>query len=670
MKRETIKQNIFSSRYGEEELSLAFKPLDEHIEILGIKALWRGVPALRAILQNLAQKITNNYTHIQDVSSSRDYNYKEELINSILNFIQNLSIYTIGGTIGGKETLEDVMNDDYNLPKDKVLILTYQIERLEKLIDRLDTISPIESFIYTEIIKGATEYLGTIEDTEDAREFDLGGYITKDADLEGLNLSGILENLKQKSYFLEEYQLLQRDHPHRITETIQMREQEDDHISVNLRLAQSLRTRSIDPVETHIPEFADLIDEHIAYIRKGVIESQKFSDSEKTERLELLDAMQSKAQAYKDSEQMTYLKWLNLNLHFAMIVTASSDLLKDNYEESYPFPFVFKKSEGDIDFEFIKEWMINDDGLDIFKIAGIFKIFDYFRVPDHKDNENAINRIASDIGLNLKFDDIRRLDVELEDDALLLSELARRLNLELKSSFFDRYMVKDGVLSESEFYNVNRLGSFVYIFNRFPERIMIPTIYDLEMNDINKTYGYGVHLIGLNNDYMDADATLMSPFEFILHDVSHSVNHHNDDHLAGGYGSYADSHIQLEKFPEPLKSFMKASYFELTHEDGAELSELIESYQQQQRQIIFSFVQKLGDRTASEELEFKKAILLFTYFKFIKLGVDSHIVNIAASTLNEGMGFTEENIKDTDTFVKLVLRLYMLYAEQPTLSSN
>ena len=144
-------------------------------------------------------------------------------------------------------------------------------------------------------------------------------------------------------------------------------------------------------------------------LEKVLLTLRSFSDSEKTDRLELLDAMQSKAQSYKDSEEMTYLRWLNLNLHFSMIVTASSDLLKDNNEKSYPF--VFKKPEGDIDFEFIKEWMINDDGLDIFKIAGIFKIFNHFQVFDHKDNEDIINRIAADIGLNLKFDDIIRCRV-------------------------------------------------------------------------------------------------------------------------------------------------------------------------------------------------------------------------------------------------------------------
>ena len=44
-----------------------------------------------------------------------------------------------------------------------------------------------------------------------------------------------------------------------------------DHVMENLRLVQSLRTRPIDPYTTHIPEFADLIDEHIGFVRKGIM---------------------------------------------------------------------------------------------------------------------------------------------------------------------------------------------------------------------------------------------------------------------------------------------------------------------------------------------------------------------------------------------------------------
>ena len=265
------------------------------------------------------------------------------------------------------------------------------------------------------------------------------------------------------------------------------------------------------------------------------------------------------------------------------------------------------------------------------------------------------------------------LDVEFEDDALLLSELARRLDLELKP-FFDGYM-RDGDLSMDDFYSINRLGSFVYIFNRFPERMMIPTIYeyDLEMTDINKTYGSGVHLIGLNNDYMEADGALMSPFEFLLHDVSHSVRHHNDNNDSSEldfidvYDSYGNSHTRIENFPELLRSFMQESYFELTHELGARLAELIERYQQQQRQILFPLLQKLGDLTASEELEFKKAILLLNYFELPESLIVFDGENVF---LDIDIEFTEENVKDKDIFAKLILKLYLLYEGQLTLPSN
>ena len=394
----------------------------------------------------------------------------------------------------------------------------------------------------------------------------------------------------------------------------------------------------------------------------------------KTDRLELLDAMQSKAESYKSSEEVTYLRWVIFNLHLSIIATSNSDLLNDKYKDLYLF--ILKKYEGNIDFEFIKEWMMNDDGSDIFKIAGLFKLIDHFQMykpVDYKDNNDVIiiNRIAADIGLDLSFDDIRDLDLGLKKNgAFLLEALARRLNLELEPSVYSNFSHCDGSAFKADikrFYQFNLLGNFIYIFNRFPERMMIPTRHDLNADDFNKTYGTGVHLIGLNNDSMHADDRPMPPFEFFLHDIGHSVTHHNDDFFAlsfsryANYASYTNLDTQLENLPELLRPFMQELYFKFTHEAG-DVRELIRRYRQQQRQILFPLLQKLGNLTASEELEFKKAILLFIYFELPKYQ--------ERVFLDEDIEFTEESLKDTDVFVKLILKLYMLYEGQSALVSN
>ena len=92
-------------RYGDEN---ALK-LDQLTGVWAIKAVWAEVPAVRETLQNFAQKITNNDMHMQDRDFNEGDNYKKELINSILNFIQNLSIGIIG-----QNTLEYMNNSRNN----------------------------------------------------------------------------------------------------------------------------------------------------------------------------------------------------------------------------------------------------------------------------------------------------------------------------------------------------------------------------------------------------------------------------------------------------------------------------------------------------------------------------------------------------------------------------
>ena len=66
-----------------------------------------------------------------------------------------------------------------------------------------------------------------------------------------------------------------------------------------------------------------------------------------------------------------------------------------------------------------------------------------------------------------------------------------------------------------------------------------------------------------------------------------------------------------------------------------------------------------------EELELKKAILILTY---LELPEDQMVFAGEKEFLKfEDIEFTEENIKNTDIFVKLIFRLYILYEEQTAL---
>ena len=112
-----------------------------------------------------------------------------------------------------------------------------------------------------------------------------------------------------------------------------------DHARSNLELAHRLRTDSIDPTATHIEEFADLIDTHIAFIERG-IHSQSYSDPRFTEgkalRLEQLEHLKSEAQLRKDLGQVTYQWYFFFNLRLAMLATM---WIGSSFDITERFPF-------------------------------------------------------------------------------------------------------------------------------------------------------------------------------------------------------------------------------------------------------------------------------------------------------------------------------------------
>ena len=252
-----------------------------------------------------------------------------------------------------------------------------------------------------------------------------------------------------------------------------------DHTRTNLQLAQSLRKRSIDPYVTHIPEFADLIDEHIDFIKES-IESQDFL--EKNDRLEQLELLRVEAQYLKDIGRVTYYWWFNFNLRLSVLATSVNNF--DGYKH------------------------------------------------------------------------ISRRDIATHSE---LERLYKKLSL----LNYKKYKRSDLHHYYRPIYNM------IALLNQFPNQIMIPTIHKLGLISINRTYGTGVHLIGLNNNSIEADNDTMNSYKFFMHDIAHALNRGID---------HSQFFIHFQKRLESLSRIQREAveyvYFELTHERRITLKEL------------------------------------------------------------------------------------------------
>lgn len=95
-----------------------------------------------------------------------------------------------------------------------------------------------------------------------------------------------------------------------------------DHARSNLELAHRLRTGEYDPVATHIEEFADLVDPHIAFMERGIRPQNYILHRYDLRRAFFeLERLKSEAQMRKDSGQVTYDWWFFFNLRLAIVAT-------------------------------------------------------------------------------------------------------------------------------------------------------------------------------------------------------------------------------------------------------------------------------------------------------------------------------------------------------------
>ena len=249
-----------------------------------------------------------------------------------------------------------------------------------------------------------------------------------------------------------------------------------------LRLAQSLRTQSVNPYTTHIQEFADQINSHITFIEEG-IRSQESSD--KNYRLSKLEILKTEAESRQKARSVTYRWWLNFNLRLSILATPAEITESDLY---YTAP------------KEVVEMATND-------------AWEHFY------------------------------------------EKLTLLNYKKGDNLYDYYL---------------DMYYLITLLNQFPERIMIPTRQDLGIIPINKSYGTGVHFIGLNNKLTRADNQSMDPYNFFMHDVANHAIHRkvSDPQLL--------IHLQykLEKLLKFRRQPAEYIYFEVTHEKADKLTHL------------------------------------------------------------------------------------------------
>ena len=257
---------------------------------------------------------------------------------------------------------------------------------IEKVIYSIDKLSPTEMFIYTRIIEGTAEqlkhtYKVNFEYPESEFEtlFDNLFYVLRSKEQEKYSLAW------RSSHSAEIPQNNLQIHLSRNERQVENRKHSDsyiagvEHLDKNLKIAESLVLRNIDPYNDHIPEFADLIDTHIDFIRRG-IKSQDFLD--RPARLRLLELFRKKGHLKKNDEEVTYQWWLNFHLHLSILATPTEHLNENHL----------------LGFNNIVKLLIND--IDIMYLEALYQ-YPYFRRDNKHYNLNTLFNSMEDLILSI-----------------------------------------------------------------------------------------------------------------------------------------------------------------------------------------------------------------------------------------------------------------------------
>ncbi len=181
---------------------------------------------------------------------------------------------------------------------------------IKETISSLDEFSPVEMFIRAHVINKTAEQL------------EISGKIDfKYHELRSMNGIEEIAFQNENSYFKEDEKSMRGKRYSRFYIAGL------DHVSESLNLAQSLysraiSSRSMNPYTTHIPEFAALIDSHIAFIEVSIGTQRS---SSKADRLRLLSLLKEEANKRRYLKIVTYFWWFNFNLRLAILVTPSEE---------------------------------------------------------------------------------------------------------------------------------------------------------------------------------------------------------------------------------------------------------------------------------------------------------------------------------------------------------
>ena len=190
--------------------------------------------------------------------------------------------------------------------------------------------------------------------------------------------------------------------------------------------------------------------------------------------------------------------------------------------------------------------------------------------------------------------------------AILATPQQNRYNDDLFGYYFEskwlksekqntKYNIKSGIMEDG-------LNSYLELeYNQFPKKIIIPTIQgDFGIISSNRTYGTGVHLIGLINNSIQVHQTFLSPIGFLRHDLSHA------DGLMDKNPIFTNFFIhKLMNLPKPQRERVELILYELTHEYNHQLSEMIKLEMIEiQRQVHTNFHYNNNYKNKNEFLPF------------------------------------------------------------------
>ena len=203
---------------------------------------WHKNPTNIFLLQTFADKISIVKNRDDDLAIYAS----QLLISAVFSFMSQM-----------KKSIEaDTINtDDY----------------IEEIIDSLDKFSVVEMFIRAHVINKTAEQLGV------SGKIDFEYH-----ESQSMNKIEEITFQNENSYFKED-ETSMRDKGYNKSYIAGL-----DHVNENLKLVQSLHSRSINSYTTHIPEFADLIDSHISFIEVSIATQRSSSRADRLRLLTLL----------------------------------------------------------------------------------------------------------------------------------------------------------------------------------------------------------------------------------------------------------------------------------------------------------------------------------------------------------------------------------------------